>query len=502
MDRQIRRLGVALMICFIALFAQLSYIQVFRAKGLNNRPGNSRPIDAAFSRERGTISSADGAVLARSIPTNDRYKFQRVYPEKDLFGQITGYFNYSFGASGLELQYNSELAGRTAKQQIRSLGDLFVEKNRTGNLELTIRKDVQQVARDALGARKGSVVAIDVKTGGILALWSYPTFDPNVLSQHPKPGNDPSTAAKELLDADPAKPLLAKSYRDTFFPGSTFKIVTASAGLASGKVTPDTPSFPVVTSYTPPGTTRPLRNFGGEACGGALFTILAKSCNSSFANMGVDIGVDGMIHTAESYGFNQAPPIDMPAPVASKFPQSFIDPGNGKDDLAALAQSSIGQRDVQASPLQMAMVAAAVANKGQMMVPHLVREIRDGEGALVSKPDAKVWKTVVTPQVAQTMHDAMLGVVQNGSASALAVPGFETGGKTGTAQLGTNPPQSHTWIIGFAGPPGDPQVAVAVIVERQPGVSEATGGRVAAPIGKAVLEQALKPITATSADGN
>jgi peptidoglycan glycosyltransferase len=137
-----------------------------------------------------------------------------------------------------------------------------------------------------------------------------------------------------------------------------------------------------------------------------------------------------------------------------------------------------------------------------MMVPHVVQEIRDGEGALVSDNEPKVWKTVVDPSVARTMHDAMLGVVQNGSAKALAVPGFEVGGKTGTAQLGTEPPQSHTWIIGFGGPPGDPQVAVAVIVERQPGASEATGGRVAAPIGQAVLQQALKPIPQAGGGGD
>ena len=502
MDRQIRRLGVALMVCFTALFLQLTYIQVFRADELNDRPGNSRPIDATFSRERGTIASADGAVLARSVPSNDRYTFQREYPEKSLFGHVTGYFNYSFGASGLELEYNSELAGRTTKQQIRSLGDLFVEKDRTGNLELTIRKDVQQVARDSLGERKGSVVAIDVKTGGVIAMWSYPSYDPNILSAHPDGAIRPSVAAKELLDADPNKPLLAKSYRDIFFPGSTFKVITGSAGLVSGKVTKETPSYPVVTSYTPPGTTRPIRNFGGAACGGTLFPILAKSCNSSFAQMGDDVGADGMISTSEAYGFNQVPPIDLPGAVASHFPESFRDPASGKDDLAALAQSSIGQRDVQASPLQMAMVAAAIGNKGQMMVPHLVQEIRDGEGALVSDPGSKVWKTVVDPAVAQTMHDAMIGVVQNGSAKALAIPGFEVGGKTGTAQLGLEPPQSHTWIIGFAGPPGDPQVAVAVIVERQPGASEATGGRIAAPIGRAVLAQALQPIPESGGAGD
>lgn len=487
MNKQIRQLGGFLMLCFLALFVQLNYVQVLRAGELNRRPGNSRPVDQAFSRRRGTVSSADGALLARSDPSKDRYKFQRVFPESDLFGFVTGYFNFDFGATGIESVYNSELSGNTAKQKVRSLSDLFVDHERTGNLTLTIRKDVQQVARLALGSRKGSVVALDPKNGDIIAFWSFPSFDPNALSQHPQSKDDPSSLVKRVLEASPEKPLLARMYRETFFPGSTFKVVTASVGVQSGQVTPNQPSYPVVSSYTPPQTRRPLKNFGGESCGGTLFDILAKSCNSAFAQMGVDLGPLRMVDGAQAFGFNERAPIDLPAPGRSRFPTDFT------QNLPRLAQSSVGQNDVSATPLQMALIAAGIANNGQIMVPHLLDQIRDSDGNVIRHFDPKVWKQPVTPQNADIVRQAMVQVVQRGTATGLAIPGMEVGGKTGTAQLGTTPPKSHAWIIGWAGPAGQPKVAVAVIVEAQPGeVSDATGGRIAAPIARAVMEKALQ----------
>jgi len=481
-NRQIRRLGVFLMLCFVGLFVQLNYVQVLRAHDLNTKPGNSRPIDQAFSRPRGTVSTADGTVIARSVPSGDQYKYQRTFPEKDLFGFVTGYFNFSFGATGLEASYNSELSGRTTGQQIRSLSDLFVDHDHTGNLKLTLRKDVQEVARQQLGNRKGSVVALNPKTGAVLAFWSFPSFDPNALSTHGKS----ASGAKSLLEAIPDKPLLPRMYRETFFPGSTFKVVTGSVGVQTGTVTQTQPVYPTVTSYTPPQTNRPLRNFGGEVCGGVLFDILAKSCNSSFAKMGVDIGPAKMIAGVEAFGFNAKPPIDLPAAATSRFPTDF------DQNLPALAQSAIGQNSVSATPLQMALVASAVVNGGRIMAPHLLDEIRDGDGNLVRRPRPTVWKPSITPQTADVMHQAMIQVVQRGTATRMAIPGFEVGGKTGTAQTSSNPPTSHAWIIGWAGPPGDAKVAIAVIVERQSGESEATGGRVAAPIAQAVMAKILQ----------
>jgi len=195
-----------------------------------------------------------------------------------------------------------------------------------------------------------------------------------------------------------------------------------------------------------------------------------------------------MINGAESFGFNQRPPIDLPAPAASAFPTDFT------NDLPALAQASIGQNDVQATPLQMALVAAGVGNGGVVMTPHVLAEIRDGDNDVVETYDDSAWHQAISPDASATMRQAMVGVVEDGTATGLQMPGFEVGGKTGTAQLGTDPPSSHAWIIGFAGPPGgQPEVAVAVIVEAQPGVSEITGGQVAAPIARAVMEAALVP---------
>ena len=237
-----------------------------------------------------------------------------------------------------------------------------------------------------------------------------------------------------LLDASPEKPRLARSYQERFFPGSTFKVVTGTAGVLRGGVTADEPVYPVTSSYTPPGTTRPIRNFGGSSCGGALFQILRVSCNTAFAQMGVETGPDPMIEVSEDFGFNQDVPIDLTDPARSNFPTDF------EQNLPALAQSSIGQNDVAATPLQMAMVAAAVANGGKVMTPHVLRDVRDPDGNVVDTYEPGVWTTAMDEPTARLMREAMRGVVDSGTATRLDVPGFDVGGKTGTAQLGTDPP--------------------------------------------------------------
>ncbi len=489
MDRQIRRLGVFLMLLFCALFVQLNYIQVYRADQLNERPGNSRPVDQAFSRPRGHVTTADGVVLARSVPVDDRYEFQREFPEGELFAHVTGYFNYQFGATGLERAYNTELAGQAPNQQIKEIGDLFVRKDRTGNVRTTLRSDVQRAARDALGEQKGTVVALDPRTGAVLALWSWPSFDPNLLSSHDLAG---AAAVKQLLEASPDAPLLAKSYREIYPPGSTFKVVTGSTGVQTGMVTVDEPVYPTLTALDLPQTTRDLPNFGGSACGGTLLTILAKSCNTSFAQMGLDLGTATMRSGAEAFGFNETPPFDLPA-AASRYPTEDFD---AERSLPFLAQSAIGQYSVAATPLQMALVAAGIANGGVIMAPHVMDEIRDGEADLVDRWDPREWIRSVSVQTAATMQDAMREVVRAGSATRLQMDGLDVGAKTGTAQIGSEPPlRSHAWVIAWAGPAGEAAtVAVAVLVEAQAGVSEQTGGRVAAPIAKQVIEAAMQPM--------
>lgn len=487
MDRSIRRLGAFLMALFCVLFVQLNYIQVFRADDLNTKPANRRPVLQSYSRPRGTVSTADGVIVAESEKSDDQYEYQRKYPQGELFGHVTGYFNYLFGATGLERAYNDELSGRTAKQQVRSVGDLLTNKDRTGNLQLTLRSDVQQAAKDALGDQKGTVVVLNPQTGEILALWSWPSFDPNLLSGHDL---DETVKVKQVLEAADGNPLLAKSYREIYPPGSTFKVVTGSTGVQDGKVTPEEPVYPTLTSLDLPQTNKNLPNFGGGACGGTLFRILAKSCNTAFAQMGLDLGGPAMIKGAEAFGFNSTPPLDLPA-VASHFPT-----GDFSKRLPVLAQSAIGQNEVAATPLQMALVASAIANDGVIMKPHVVKEIRDDQGDLVRSIEPEPWRTAVSPATADVMRQAMREVVAAGSATRLQMEGVDVGAKTGTAQFGPAAPlKSHAWVIAWAGPPGQkPTLAVAVIVEGQPGASEQTGGRVAAPIAKQVLEAALKPM--------
>ena len=483
MTRQIRLLGVVLMLCFGVLFVQLNRLTVFEAAALNDNPNNTREILRDFTQPRGTITSADGVVLARSVPSDDRFELQREYPEGALFSAITGYYSFTLGSSGVEKTYNSELAGRTLDLSLQDIGDLFVDKERVGDLTLTVRADLQRIATEQLVQRKGSVVALDPRTGAILAMVSFPTYDPNVLADH---DTQAAAAAATELNANPDKPRLSRAYQDRYFPGSTFKVVTATAGLTSGAVSADAPVYPVSNGYTAPGTSRPLRNFGGASCGGALFEVLRVSCNTAFAQMGVETGPEAMIKTAEAYGFNKDVPIDLTNPARSNFPTDF------ERNLPALAQSAIGQNEVAATPLQMAMVAAAVANDGEVMAPHVLDEVRDTDGNIVDRYDEDVWTTAMDRGTAALMREAMIGVAERGTATRLQVEGFVVGGKTGTAQLGTDPPRSHAWIIGFAGPPGEaPSIAVAVVIEGQEGASEQTGGRVAAPIAQAVLQAYL-----------
>lgn len=484
MIRQIRMLGAGLLALFVVLFAQLNNITVLQADELNEHPENTREIVRDFNQPRGSITTADGVVIAESVPTEGRFDFQRRYPEGDLFAHLTGHFSLTLGSSGLERAFNDQLAGRTLDLQVRSWRDLFVDRVRVGNLRVSLRADLQRQARELLGERRGSVVAVDPRTGELLAMWSWPSYDPNLLADH-----DTAAAARvgEMLDADPNRPRRSRAYQERLFPGSTFKVVTAAAGLLSGQVTPAEPSYPVTTTYTPPGTIRPLRNFGGAACGGTLVDILRVSCNTSFAQMGVDVGPEAMIQTAERFGFNQDVPFDLPGPVRSVFPVDF------ERNLPALAQSSIGQFEVSATPLQMALVAAAVANGGVVMTPHVTVEVTDTDGEVVWTAPVTEWTRAMDAGTAAVLADAMIQTVTRGTAGRMAIGGFEVGGKTGTAELGTDPPRSHAWIIGFAGRPGEPpSIAVAVVIEGQDGASEQTGGRVAAPIAQAVMATALQ----------
>ena len=481
MNRQIKALGVIVIICYVAVFAKLNQVQVLQAQAYSDRPDNTRQLQRDFNQPRGDILTADGKTAATSEERRAALRYQRVYPDGELLSAVTGYYSFTLGSDGVERTYNEELAGRTPSLKLHRLSGFFSDTSSEGDVVLTVRKDLQETARDALGDRRGSVVALDPRTGAVLAMWSNPTFDPNLLSN-----NDAEAAAgaKALYEAAPTKPLLPKAYRERYFPGSTFKVVTATAGLTSGKVTVDSPTYPVVTSYTPPLTSKPISNFDGNACGGTLLTILARSCNSSFAQMAAETtGPDPMIDAAEAAGFNQPVELDLPRPARSVYPTDFgavVSRPEGSapvyEDTPKLAQTAIGQNDVRATPLQMARAMCAIANGGYLPVPQPVHAV-DG------RPwDARRQDLHLDPEHLAVVREGMLAVTSADGTARNAgfenVPGIVYG-KTGTAQLGPewrpwtygldergrrDEEAWHHWFAGFAEAPGRRTVAFACVL--------------------------------------
>ena len=481
MNKQIRALGIVLMVMFSALFVQLNNLQVISAGRLNDHPANTRTVLRDFSQPRGAIQTADGVVIAESVEVDDAFERQRRYPEGELFAHITGYFSFTFGDDGVERTYNDALTGRDRKVTLDRLGDILLEKDKTANVTLTVSKTLQQIATDGLAGRKGSVVAIDPRNGAILALADYPSYDPNTLASH---NQDDVRKAWADLNVDAERPLLPRTYRERYFPGSSFKVVTAAAALATGVASLSAPVYPTLTELPLPQSSEPLRNFGGSSCGGPLPEILRISCNTAFAQMGLDLGPQRLAATATQFGFNKVPPIDLPFGVQSAFP----DPSAFARDKPALAKSAIGQQDVAATPLTMALVAAGIANNGVIMTPHVMAEVRDSRAEVLETYQPKPWVEAVPPEVARAVRDMMVGVVASGSGANAQIPGVAVAGKTGTAQTGLG--TSHTWFIAFA-PAEAPRVAVAVMLENQPSANEFTGGALAAPIARDVMAAAL-----------
>jgi peptidoglycan glycosyltransferase len=495
-DHRIRRLGIALLVLFLALFAQLTWLQAIDASHLANHPGNTRNAVRDFGRLRGSIVTADGRTVAESVPNPDRgskFEHLRRYPGGQLYGHLTGFFSFTYGSTGLERRYNEVLAGREGALVLSrdKLEELLTDRVVVSDLELTVIDGVQREAARALGRRRGSVVALDPRSGAVLASVSFPSFDPSAVSGLDQ---EEAQANYRALEAAPAKPLLARAYREVFPPGSTFKTVTAAVGLGTETAGPDT-LYPELRELPLPLTTRPLRNFGGSLCGGTLFDAFVRSCNTSFAQLGLDLGAERLHAGAVAFGFGDRPPLDIePRPAPSVFPEvAFFD-----RNTPAIAQSAIGQGDVRATPLEMALVAAGVANGGVIMRPHLVATVRDRNGAVVRSADTGAWRRPMDEATAAELTAMMIDVVRRGTGGRAAVAGVQVAAKTGTAQTTATAAEAgdsgglraHAWTIAFA-PAEAPTVAVAVIVENQPEVREATGGRIAAPVAGRVIKAAL-----------
>jgi peptidoglycan glycosyltransferase len=485
MNAQVRRVSAVVLVAFLILLAAPLYWQVLAADRLNGDPRNSRVLIKEYSIERGQIVLPDGTAVAVSKPTDDQLKYERRYPQGRRYGMITGFDSLVFGRTLAESRFNSFLLGQAPEQFAQNLSDLLTSRPEPGGtLVLTLDPAAQQAAERALGTRKGAVVALDPTTGAVLAMTTFPRYDPNALSTH---DTDKVRKAWKQLNDDPGKPLINRAAGELYPPGSTFKIITAAAALSDG-MHPDT-TRPNEHTYKPPQTTREIQNFGGENCFGgknplSLAEALEVSCNTWFAHLGVYLGAKRLVGMAEKFGLNDSPQFQLPGAAESQIPADL--------DPPALAQSAIGQRDVRVSPLQMASVIAAVANGGRRMAPYVVDRVLSADGKTVKRFDPEPLGQAISPEVASQLKQ-MLGLVVNGpegTGSAAQIPGLDVFGKTGTAQHGSQEPP-HAWFVGSTSKAGK-SIAVAAIVEDGGNLgSEATGGREAAPIVRAVMDAYL-----------
>ncbi len=482
MNTPVRRLALVVAGLFATLLVSTTLIQYVFAADLNARPDNRRTLLSTYARDRGEILVGQTAV-ARSTPTDDEYKFQREYPEGDLYAHVTGFYSFYGAGGGLEQAENALLSGSSDKLFYRRVSDLFTGRKPQGaNVETTLDPAVQEAAAKGLGDQAGAAVALDPSTGAILAMVSSPTYDPNTLA-----GHDLTAVGEtyDALNADPERPLVNRGIGgDLYPPGSVFKVVTAAAALSTGDYTEDS-VLPGPAVLDLPQTDADLPNVFDGPCGSGEVTMteaLTISCNTAFASLGLEIGAETLQDQAARFGFGDS--ISVPMRVTpSSVPEELNPP--------QLAQSSIGQYDVRTTPMQMAMVAAGVANDGLVMTPYLVESVIGSDLSVIESAKPTELSEAVTPDVAAQLTRMMESVVDNGSGRRAQIPGVEVAGKTGTAQHGEGRP-AHAWFISFA-PADDPQIAVAVIVED--GVnerSETGGGAVAAPIAKQMMEARLK----------
>ena len=441
---------------------------------------NTRVLIKEYSIERGPIVLADKFEVATSVRSKQRgdpLEFVRRYPEGERYGMVTGFYSLVFGRTLAEQEFNSFLLGRAPEQFGQNVTDLLTARETPGGtLVLTLDRATQEAAEAALGQRKGAVVALDPKTGAVLAMTTFPRYDPNQLS-----GHNPEQIRRnwERLINDENGPLLNRAAGALYPPGSTFKVVTAAAALENGvSMSEELPSPDV---FDVPQTSADIRNFGGSSCGGGSLTLteaLEISCNTTFAGLGVKLGSEKLAAEAEKFGFNQPSPYQLPA-ATSSIPE--------KQDVPATAQSAIGQRDVRASPLQMARWPRPSPTAAGGWGRSWPSEVVSDKGSVVKRFEGEDFGQVIPEQVAGDLRDMMLQVVENGTGVGRPDP-RPPGGRQDRHRPARPGQAPHAWFIGFTGS-GDRQIAVAVIVEEGGNAgSEATGGRTAAPIARQVMQ--------------
>ncbi len=485
MTKELRRLSIVMLFMFLALFASTTVIQVVQADALAQNSANTRAKYDSFEVQRGSII-ASGTAIASSVPSKDIYVWQRQYVDSPMWAPVTGYFNPAIGqpTMGIEKAMNSQLAGTTGSLFLSRIEQMLSgQPPRGSNVVLSLDAKVQKVAYDALGSLKGAVIAIEPKTGRVLAMVTSPSYDANTIAVH---DYNAATSAYDALNKDPAHPLYDRAIGgDLNPPGSTFKLVTASAALATGKYTPQS-TLPNLPAYQLPGSSSVVHNDTGGTCGpGDTVTIadaLRLSCNIPMAELAVQLGDDVIRAEAENYGFNQS--FDIPlTSTASKYPQTI-------SDDAQTALSGFGQGQVVATPLQMAMVSAGIANGGIVMNPRMVDKVIGSDLSVQQTFDDTQFGRALSSDLDAQMVQMMVANVSSGIATNARIDGVDVGGKTGTAENGPNKPYT-LWFTGFA-PAENPQVAVAVVVEDGGGRGQSgSGNAIAAPIAKKVMEAVL-----------
>jgi peptidoglycan glycosyltransferase len=483
MNKPIRAMSIVCMLLFIGLLLNSTYLQYVQAGDLNSRDDNKRVRDAEYSRERGAIL-AGGQAMAESIPVDDQFEYQRVYRQPFKYAHLTGYYSYTYGRDAVESTQNEILSGADPRLFVNRVVDMIGNTQpKGGSVSLTVDAAAQNAAFAGLRRLgrdvEGAVVALEPSTGKILAMVSNPTYNPNVLSSH---DFGSVTDNRKRLLADERRPLTNRATQEILPPGSTFKIVTAAAALESGQYQPDS----LVRGgdvLDLPQTDNDLPNYATGVCGSGRITLtqaMAQSCNTSFGAIGMQLGDDALREQAEAFGFGDTYLEDLTRQAISRFPEPDVD-----DPLTAY--SAIGQYEVAATPLQMAMVVAGVANGGTVMRPYLVDEVRAPDLSVLDKTNPEPFRDAVSSTVARDLTQMLVETVDNGTAAPAAIPNMKVAGKTGTAQSQADRP-NYAWFVSFA-PADAPEVAVAVLVE-DAGVADdlISGGGLAAPIAKSVME--------------
>lgn len=488
MNSPLRKIALALMGMMVLLLINTTYIQMFTADDYRSDPRNRRVLLNEYSRERGQII-AGGLPLASSVPTGGELQFQRRYLNGPRNAPLTGYYSLRYGSGGMENAMNPVLNGSDGRLFVRRLSNLITGRDpRGGHVELTADPAVQQVAFDELTSRgyAGAVVALRPGNGAVLAMASTPSYDPNQLASFD--AETQQQAWEDFTSDEYGIPLTNRAISAIYPPGSTFKLVTTAAALESGTATPDT-QLTAAPSITLEDTATRLQNYGGNRCGSGetapLTEALARSCNTAFAQLAARVGEDALRARAQAFGIGQQ---DQRIPLR-------VAPSTIGDipDTAALQVSGIGQRDVALTPLQNAVIAATIANDGVRMRPEMVRTVLAPDFSVIDDFDSNQAAQAISPQIAEQLTQMMIESERLTGGEG-QISGVTIASKTGTAEHGADPESTppHVWYVAFA-PAENPQIAVAVLVENGGDESlDATGGSVAAPIGRAVIAAALQ----------